>query len=230
MTFLQLVNRLKAECAISGQDATDVTGGFGIMLRLPQWINAAYQEILSQHAWNFCWAQFSGTLTAAQSDYVLDTLTGVSGVGPVLSSSVKVNGQYINWDADYRKLIDQFNGVSNTAPTKFTRLPNGSLRFFATPDSNYSIQFDYFRNAHTLVAASDVPLIPSAFHDVIVYKAMQFYAVYEGAQDVMAFANAQYALRLAQLGFDQLPKFNVRQAYDLNSFASGSASTDGGLV
>lgn len=227
MNYLQLINRVKQECAISGQDATDVSGGIGIMARLPNWVNAAYQEILAQHNWAFCWGSYSGTLTASQADYNLDTLTGVSGVGPVLANSVKVNGAYVQFDSDYRALIDAFSGASSAVPTNFTRLPSGLLRFFPTPDSNYSIEFEYYRKSHTLSLSADTPLLPEQWHDVIVYKVMQMYAAYEGAQDVYQYAVAQYTLRLAQMSFDQLPKLDMRKSFALDEYVSNSASSDG---
>jgi hypothetical protein len=74
-----------------------------------------------------------------------------------------------------------------------------------TPTRVLTIAAQYFRTATELIENADTPAIPVQFRDIIVYKALQYYANYEGADETKLAGVEQYAPRLIQLESSELP-------------------------
>ena len=100
-------------------------------------------------------------------------------------------------------------------PYLVTVLPNQTLRFFNTPDATYELSVEYWRSPTVLLVNTDVPSIPLQYRDIIVYKALEFYAKYESADELLLQARDDYKMRLIQLESREKP----------GGHASGSLST-----
>jgi hypothetical protein len=87
--------------------------------------------------------------------------------------------------------------------------PNGQLYLNATPDTDYTLFGEYYAKPQELAENDDVPLLPSHYHMLIVYKAMMLYAGYENAPDVFAAGQLHYQQMLADLEQDQLPSMTM---------------------
>ena len=200
------------------------------MARLVAWVRLAHNEIQDEYAdWDFLWRSNSFPTVAAQNTYDLpstasmgagneitdfgsfDFYDGFSRVGAkVYIGTTQLN--LIPWD-DYDP-----NDYSGTAePYDLTIRPDGAFVLAPTPDTAYTLNFEYFRTPLDFAANTDTPLFPVRFHDAIVWRAVLFYANNESAGELVQQGSQGYAKALANLKADQL-----KHARNFNK-ASGSA-------
>lgn len=222
-TYLSLAQELARQVGTTVPAA--VTSQTGEALRLVNWINEAYRKVWTLHegdrgdSWKWIWAEGSFNIAAAVSgtddertytpatvfdDFdrnslrIYKTATGES------DESTLAYVPYKNWGA--RAEI----GVVPTArPSQFTILPNGNIRFDAYPDAQYTIVLDYRKLFTALAANTDEPLMPDKYRFVIVYKAKEYYAIWEEAEAMKADANRQYIELLRDMEWTQLPEDDV---------------------
>jgi len=50
---------------------------------------------------------------------------------------------------------------------------NQQLRFYPTPDANYTVRIDYVMQPPDLAVGADVPVVPLVYHDVLVWSAIE---------------------------------------------------------
>jgi hypothetical protein len=79
------------------------------------------------------------------------------------------------------------------------------------PDDVYKIMGEYQTKATNLVADTDVPEMPEAYHLMIVYKAMQSYGLYEAAPEVLSRGQIEYQKLLTQIEREQIPDVYLGQ-------------------
>lgn len=222
MNFLQLCQRTRQECGVSGSGPTTVTGQTGQLLKIVDWVAQAWVEIQTMRPnWRFMWKEFSFNTVAGTRDYstsdvsitdldqwdtssflIYKTATGTSDQNelPFL--------EYRDWRPAYRVRMAE---RANDRPILFTLLPDDdSVRFEPCPDAIYTIDGDYKRTAQVFSASADEPTgLPSKFHMMIVYKAMQHYGFHESAPDVLANGEAWFNEWLPILEREQLPSMRI---------------------
>lgn len=154
MTFAEL----QAEFFASGFDyLNDNSTG---TIRAKRWLNQAYLETCRMEQWPFLEATVSGVPPLAISDLdkvitVLDTTND----GPLSHS-------------DYDSTVQDFPDPTQApGPPMFWYLTAGTTISVAPPDATISLSVRYTRVPTELSAAGDTPLLPAAFHDVIVLGA-----------------------------------------------------------
>lgn len=201
MTFLELCKELRARCGIQGDGPAAVTGQTGVLDRVVKAVQAAYVEVqLAYPDWAFRWARFEFVTAAGNKDY---DPTGTS-IDRVVEDSLTcydtaAGGEAEEWRLDYVPYADWLmaygmGAPSSGAPAVFTVLPSRTIRLYPTPDADtYRVQGDYYRTPHTLTVGTDAPIIPDAYHLVIVYRAMIAMGGYLGAVEV-----AQTGMQLYQ--------------------------------
>ena len=92
MTFLELCQRMRQECGISGTGPSTVVSQTGNLKRIVDWVNTAWIDIQTTHQdWDWMRASASFPTVASQAMYELGTGTGTVGV------SVATFGR---WDRD----------------------------------------------------------------------------------------------------------------------------------
>jgi hypothetical protein len=74
------------------------------------------------------------------------------------------------------------------------------------PDNNYTVQFKYYRNPQILAGNSDIPWIPSAFHNLIVYKALEKVAIYLSQPEIYRGYSVEAARLASGLMRTSVPK------------------------
>jgi len=219
-TFLELVNQTREECGASGPALTSLGGTLSQgTLRIKNWVKNAWLDIQRSHrTWNFMMNTFSFTTTAGVQSYTASTLSS-----PITD--------FANWKVDamrcYRTSIGiadeqvlpfmdwltfrdvyQFgtNGLAQARPVAYTIDPQKRLLLGQIPDDSYTITGWYYRSPQTLTADSDTPsYIPAEFHEVVVFKAMVKYGMYEAAGEVVARGREESDRVLAALTSDYLP-------------------------
>ena len=218
MNFLQLVNRLKVECGVSGPVLSTVQNLTGEMDRLKSWINAAWVDIqASQEEWEFLRREVGFTLTASKRFYTY-TDAGITSFGNWKRDSFRLSSVTANYGDEqllnfveyttFRNLYMYANMRNVTArPVAVTVDPSKQLGFGSNPDIPYVVDGEYFMCPTEMSADIDTPSIPDRFHLMIVYRAMMSYAGYESASEVYQRGQVEFNRLNNRLHIDQLPTF-----------------------
>ena len=202
-TYLNLCQRLIEEAGISGTIAS-VVNQTGEFKRVTEWVKRATTEIEGKwFDWNFLHTFATVNLIVGVSDYpapsghnVWDTQTAV-----IPADSMQLG--FIQW---VRKKRDPTQPISGD-PYLFTVLPDQTLRFYDTPIRAASVSIEYWTVPTILTANADEPAMPEQFRDIIVWKALQYYANYESADEAKIQAIENYDARLDQLESRELPGY-----------------------
>lgn len=218
MNCLQLINRARQECGVTGPDLTTISGLTGESLRFLNWVNAAWVDIQTAHEdWQFLRTPFQFNTVADQWQYsAADADVGSTFANwkrdSFRASSVDANYgdeqllNFMDWNT-YRNLY-QYANMRNTKarPVVVTIVPpSRDLGFGSIPDQAYVIVGEYYRKPTEFASATEEPDIPPRFHLMIVYRAMMFYAGYEAAPEVYQRGEMEFKRLMNRLEIDQLP-------------------------
>ena len=215
MTFLQLCQRVRQECGVSGTGPSSVVSQTGEMRRIVDWVNSSYEDIqLSRPNWNWLRADFSFNTTINDGDYT--------------PAQAGIATRFSQWDVDtiksYRTslgisnefalgelLYSRFRGVYLTGsqpsgtPIVFSIAPDRQLLLGAKPDAVFTVSGQYWKTPQALTVDADTPEMPAEYHLYIVWKALEMYAFYESAAEVMAKAEKYMRTYKNRLEQNQLP-------------------------
>lgn len=214
MNYLQLCQKLRQECGISGTGPTSVLSQTGEMQRITTWVSTAWNDIQNLHdTWRFMWAQTSQPLTAGgriydpSADWALSVKDWDFDTVKLYRTSAGIADEqflvFMPWD-EFKQFFN-WGQVLSQRPTIFTKRPDDTLMFNYQLDGDYTLHADYWQLPTTLAADSDTPGIPTRYHDVIVWKAAMMYAEYEEAGVVYAAMQRRYKQLLSELERLYLP-------------------------
>lgn len=215
MNLLQLAQRLRLEVGASGTDST-VTSATGEWQRLITWCNAAWEEIQRRHTtWNWMRQSVSFSTIASQGEYAYASaplsITSFASwdVTRFRVYKTSIGNENFMTFMPYDRFIDTYRiGTTRTAegyPNVITVSPTNSLLVSLIPaDTSYVISGTYYKGVTSLSADTDTPDMPDRFHMAIVYLAMQYYALWESAPEVMVRGKAMFGRMIVQLENDQL--------------------------
>lgn len=219
MNYLQLVNRTRVECGVSGASTPLVTtaGLSGEAARIANWVNAAWVDIQSSREdWQWLREPLEFNTITQQSGYT-PTEAGVgttfgnwkldsfrcSSVGQNYADEQLLN--YMEWTT-FRNLYQYGNMRTTYArPVVVTVMPDKSLAFGSTPDQPYVITGEYYQCPSEFASDNDTPAIPARFQLMIVYRAMMFYGGFEAAPEVYQRGEFEFKRLTNLLNIDQLP-------------------------
>lgn len=222
MNFLQLAQRLSVECGVSGTGPSSVLGQTGMSLKLVNWINSAYIEIQGMHDnWGWMREPFTFNTVANVGDYLPATTTNTT-TGQLMTdlrywwkdtfrcqrASIGVQDEQwlVEWEYQVFRNTYRFNLQVPGRPVVFAEKPNGkAIMLGQVPNDVYIVSGEYQTLPAGMVNNTDEPDIPAHLHLVIVYKAMQFYGLYEAAPEVLARGNTEFSRLMNQLEREQLP-------------------------
>lgn len=220
MNFLQLCQRTREKCGISGSGPAAVTGQSGEMLRVVNWVNEAWMEIQNSRTnWMWMRGEFTFNTVAAQQAYTL-TDAGVAATHShwwidtlrIYRTDVGVNDEQHLHKTDYAAFRDvyQFSARMNGRPTAVAERPwDQALLLGPVPEQIYTVVGEYQKKATEMAANIDVPSLPTQYHMLIVYEAMTKYAAYEAAPEVMAGVQTSYSEIKSALYDNQQPDFSL---------------------
>lgn len=220
MNFLQIVKRTREKCGISGSGPVTVSGQSGELLRIVNWVNESWMEIQNKHTdWMWMRRAFSFETTLGQQDYTpvragatdfshwhTDTLRAYrSGAG--------VNDEQWIHPMDYERFRDVYQYANRiTGRPSFFSVRPGDLALLLGPiptNDLMTVVGEYQKHATEMTADSDVPAMPSQFHMLIVYGAMERYAAFEAAPEVMVGVSKSYVELKTRLEINQLPQITA---------------------
>jgi hypothetical protein len=217
MNYLQLVNRARTECGVSGGDLVTTSGQTGEAARFPGWINSAYVDIQSsKEDWEWMRSDVTFNLVAEQYSYTPTE----AGIGTTFANwkrnsfrcSTSGNNygdeqllNFMDWTM-FRDLY-QYGNMRTTysRPVVLSVKPNKDLAFGPSPDQAYVIDAEYYKKPVEFSSDSDEPALPDRFHMLVVYRAMMFYGGYEAAPEVYQRGEFEFKRLMDRLTLDQLP-------------------------
>lgn len=189
MNYLQLCQRVHLETGMSEVFDFADTNLIGEPARIKAWVNDAYLRIQTMYPmWSWLW--FEGDFIIMDG-YVPDTV-----------------GEFLTLTVDGVEL-DRVDDVEvKDHLTAYTIKPNGAIEF-NTPANTKTAYFTAYRKAKGFTDNSDTPLMPEQYHMLIVWTALQDYAIYDEAPELVQKAAMHSATMLAELTRSTLPSFEV---------------------
>lgn len=136
-------------------------------------INACYHEVCSSDRWPFLEKQTTASLPIATAQ-----LTGLP-TDVIQYDSVRffdTLGNPYNCDnIEPQSYLDKFfdyvvNGQP-TGPPEYWTIINQGISVFPVADQTYTAQINYIYEPPDLVGSTDTPVLPTSFHDVLVFGA-----------------------------------------------------------
>jgi hypothetical protein len=94
---------------------------------------------------------------------------------------------------------------ARSKPVVFSVDPQKNLWLGIIPDGIYVVGGEFYRTPQILSADTDVPLMPTKFHELIVYKTLRAYGIFMSAPEVIGRADEVIGTLYASLANDQLP-------------------------
>lgn len=208
MNYLQLVNRARQECGVSGTDLTTLQTGLTLEgKRFATWIADAWNDLQTEKPdWQWMRKPFTFSTTAstvhyARADIVPDCADWKIDSFRAYTDSVGHDDEQIlppmSWEV-WRNVYEFGTMRDMTGrPVAFAVEPDKSISLGPTPDTVYDVNGEYWRLPTDLSADADDPAatgndFPERFHMLLVYDAMIRYAEYEAAAEVLQRGNSGY--------------------------------------
>lgn len=229
-SFLTLCSRLASRSGAVGTAPSSVTGQTGRQAKCVDWVMHAWELIQSYHAdWGFLQDEWSGELIAGTPAYSSTTFNlerfgcwkgdrpGNSGIyrpttlyDPAIGVSDEGALSEISFEA-WRESYDR-GSQTNNRPTCYCLAPDQTIRFGPIPNKTYNVRGEFRKAPQTLAVNSDEPDMPSAYHDIIVDKAIILMSEHDEAPGGLAAAIRGHAEKLNAMRRDLLPAFSTVHA------------------
>ena len=217
MNFLELVNRTRVECGVTGPALATAQNLTGEAARIANWVTSAWVDIqTSKEDWLFMRATVTFNTVTHQQFYT-PTEAGIgstfanwkrdsfrcSSVGQNYADEQLMN--YMEYTT-FRNLY-MYGNMRTTYARPVVATIDGTKRLGlgSIPDQAYVIDGEYYVKPIELSADFDSPALPTNFHMLVVYRAMYYYAGYESAPEVYLRAEFEFQRLMQRLNIDQLP-------------------------
>jgi hypothetical protein len=222
-TFLELVNKTRNECGASGADLTSLGGILSKQNTLfKNWVIDSWTAIQRKHRrWGFMERDFSFTTVAGQQSYAAAALaptplTSFREWKPetfrLYTTSIGLPDEQILvpiTDLQSFRDLYQFGTMATTQqrPVAFAIDTDKSILLGCTPDAaGYTVRGKYQKAPQVLVADTDEPDVDDYFHDLLMFRAMEKYALYNAAPEVLARAQTEGGRLMNELEIEYLPR------------------------
>lgn len=226
-TFLELCRDLRRESGIAGTGPSSVTDTNqpAQLERQINWIRDQWEEIQDMYVnWRWMRASFTLSLVAGTAAYSYGDAVDDDLAEPIerfarwwaddfeepptiyLTSAGKGGEGYlsfVDWPL-FKQIYDRGNPQTGF-PAHVTIDPKNRLVFGPTPNDAFTVRGAYQRSPQTLVNDSDEPEMPVRFHKLILWRALEQYALFESAAEVLNRAQLNASRSLSKLEADQLP-------------------------
>lgn len=208
MTFLELCKRVRQESGVSGTGPVSVASQTGILAKIVEWVRQADVDIQRYNLfWSFLWRITDVELTLGTKEYSMAAL-GLSDMRQLKGISIGNNKLVeMPWQlyVDYGFRLSSDSGT----PTHYTFRPDGVMCVHPAPNAPVQVTIEYYRTPKAMSANADVSLIPEAYHDAIIHKALMYFASHEEDAALLQVSNVRYENVLAEMGANYLPKITL---------------------
>lgn len=220
MTFLELVQRLRQEAGIAGNGPGSVVAQSGELKRLVDWTASSWNDIqISKPNWLWMNGQFQFVTTPGQREYTPAQAGISSRFSSWLTRSVRIglnppNDEILLEPVSY----DEYRSIYMVGPQPESRpvvvsvSPAMNLLLGYPPNDTFVVTGEYQKQSQRLVSDGDVPEMPSAYHEAILYLALTKYARYMAAGEVYEDAMMNYRRIMQNLQVNQLPGVTAAEA------------------
>lgn len=234
-TYLQLCQDVVRECGIAGgtdiaPKPTTTIAQIGELNQVINWVKRAYEEIQGTRNWRWLRKDFTVDTVDGTDTYAFGDCTDVDDAALITRfktwrlddrrnppkihlTSVGVGQQvFLSWTVwdNFEYLYRTGALQTQTAqPIHITVNPKDEIVLGITPNDIYTLRGSYHKSAQVLEANADVPEMPAAYHQLIMYQAMEYYGYYQSAPEVIS--RAQNGIRRLgnQLKRNQSQPFRV---------------------
>ena len=219
MNFLELANRTKRKCRVTGVAMTTVISQAEEFARLIDFINAGWMDIqMTRPDWKWMRNSMTFPTVAGQATYTLaqieSTGSGFANFGNwdldtfrSYTTSVGTNDETpMSWmPYDVWRDTYQMGATRNTQtrPNQFTLTSLLGIGLGCTPADGYTISGDYYKVATEMALDADTPSLPSQFHMAIVYRAMMFYGVSEASAEIYDEGKEEFVRMMSRIALHQ---------------------------
>ena len=211
MNFLEMCQELVLEAGYSGEILT-VDDQRGQFARVVRWIRNAATVLQTEHPdWTFMTREFSFDTTAGKQKYSPADLAalGVENVDRWLREGFRVSKgdgpsgplRHVHMQLFARR----YANPRESRPVNWTESIDRGLVFGNIPDDVYTITGKYQMSPVTLLADEDVPPVPEAFHQAIVWKGLAYYGTNEEAPGAVERGESEYAKAMGKMRLLYLP-------------------------
>lgn len=211
-TFLKICQDVARECGVAGgADAsarpTTVIGQSGELNRIVNWVADAYTEIQGSRNWRWLRKDFTFNTVSSTDTYAFGVITDVDDAAFItrfktwrnddrrnpprlyLASSGAETQVFLSWTK-----WDDFEGLYKTGaiqsqtsqPVHITTNPKDEIVLGMTPNDIYTVTGSYHKSAQVLALDADVPEMPTVYHSLIKYQAMEYYGIFESAPEIIS--------------------------------------------
>jgi hypothetical protein len=230
-TFLELAVDLAEEVDLASNPAS-VESQAGEFKKLVKWLTKSYMEIQNRAGgrWRWLRREFTVNTTSGDDSYAPGDCTDVDAattidrfsewrlIDPrdppkIYLTSTGVGGEYwliyIPWD-DFKRIYKIGSQATNTgSPAHITFDPQNNIVLGPAPNDIYTVTGDFYRSPQVLALDADVPEMPSHYHNLIVYRAMEKYGRFNAAPEVELRGRVEGRALLRQLENNQMPKMRT---------------------
>lgn len=213
MNFLSMARAVREIVGMQGNGPATTTNAVGPEAVLVSFVRDAYIDIQNlRDDFDFLNAKGTFNTSIGNSEYSLLNIFGSS-----TPDFKKYDKDSFRITRDGKKLVMAYkdrealelysmNSSNQNVPRLFTiDYSDQSLILHPAADAIYTVDFRYWKNPEILSTEGQVPKLPSAFHLLIVYKAVEKMAIYLGAQS----AYSEYSLEAARM-IGQLMRSSLR--------------------
>lgn len=203
--------------------------------RLIRWVKQAWLDVQEdQEQWNFMVRRTTMPLVQNQWSYDIKSIVDAQpGIAPhtyehIVPFVAPRDFRYI-WIVDggvvpatrnycyylppetFYGFTDRNNDRNVAVPFRYSFRRDGCIEFDAKiPDSNHFIEFEFRVEPQVLVDDGDVPRgLPERFHEVILYRAMTFYSLFDESEPAQLRAHKLYRDKMNKLRNNQLREYSL---------------------
>ena len=214
MNYLQLVQRLHSESGRSTAAPTTVTGANDRHARLFNWVADAWRELQGERSWRWMRTTLDVALTVGQQTYAPADLSASrfgrwrpedDTYSPYVYISGSPNAMWpmAQWNLDEFRARFIYRTWGNSTPIAWSFDESNQLLIGPGPALAYKLRAEYWKEPSELAADADTPDMPSRFHLMLMWRALQEVAKFDAAPEVLARAEKNHAEMKSRLLLDQ---------------------------
>lgn len=197
MNLQDLVNGVYARGYVFQNSVTDPTNPAVIIL------NGVYRGVVSSQRWPFTEkaVDYPSPTTVGTAEYPLSAIADLVSLDSIRIHDAAGNRHDMeNLDPEEfnSRFYERAQPPSVGCPRYWTQ-HHGQIVLFPTPDQAYTMRVNYTCQPPDLALATDTPVMPAQFHDILVWGAVNELAYRERDTLSQQFAQGMYAQRLDAL-------------------------------
>ena len=182
------------------------------MKRVVDWVSSAYEDIQNLHAtWRFLRRDFSFSTIASSQDYT-PAAVSLTDFAHWIKNDLRIYSavsdedflEYYPWEIFRKAYYFGSNRTQTGRPTVVTVKPNNALALWQISDGVYTVNGEYYKSAQAMSANADIPVIPTRFQMIVIWKGLMHYGAYAGADEKYAHGSNEYKKLLSMLEYAEL--------------------------